>query len=134
MTQSSYLFRTRSTHFELENISNTHGQWVSSKFTMNFKLTLLISNWIFFPSPMSLKLFWNSPKFSTQPLLIDFELRNTSKRILIAFIQFKMHHTHLELIIFGVFLVCLWLFFVISGQCHVLGYWIYYINSLNYKV
>ena len=35
-------------HFKLENMENLNGQWVSVKFTMNFKLTLLILNWTFF--------------------------------------------------------------------------------------
>ena len=50
---------------------------------------------------MSLKLIWNLPKFRTQPLVIEFEFQNMSKQVPNAFIQFKMHHTHLELVIFG---------------------------------
>ena len=53
---------------------------------------------------MSSKLIWNSPKYRTQPLVTDFELQDMSKRVSNVSIQFKMHHTHLELVIFGFFL------------------------------
>ena len=80
-----------------------HGQWVNSKLTMNFELTLLISNWSYFLPLLILKLIWNSPKFQTQPLVIKFKPRDTSKRVPNAFTQFEMPYTHLKLIIFEAF-------------------------------
>ena len=60
---------------------------------LDFELGLLL------PLMIS-KLTWDLPKFRTQLLVIKFEPRDTLKQILNAFIQSKMHCTHLELLIF----------------------------------
>ena len=114
--ESNYLFQVRGIHFELENMEFLHGQWVSSKFPMNFKLIMLIFELRFFLPLMSSKLISNLPKFQTQPPVIEFEPQDMSKRVPKASIQFKTLCTQLELVIFEALLGCLWLFIVISGQ------------------
>ena len=52
---------------------------------------------------MSLKLIWNSPKFRTQPLMINFKPQDTSKQVPNVSIKFKTFCTYLELVIFEVF-------------------------------
>ena len=77
---------------------------------VDFKLDHLFPTYEF-------KIDLNSPKFRTQPLVTDCRLWDMSKRVSNASIQFKTHHTHLELVIFGVFFKgYLWLFVIISGQ------------------
>ena len=71
--KSYYLFQARGIHFELENMEFLHGQWVSLKFLVNFKLMMLIFELSFSFPLMSSKLISNTPKFWTQPLVIKFE-------------------------------------------------------------
>ena len=77
--ESNYLFQVRGIHFKLENIEFLHGQWVSSKFLMNFKLMMLIFELRFFLPLMSSKLISNLPKFQTQPPVIEFEPQDMLK-------------------------------------------------------
>ena len=59
--ESPYLFQAKGTYFKHENIEFLHEQWVSSKFIVNFELTLLILNWSNFLPLMSE--FWTLPNF-----------------------------------------------------------------------
>ena len=65
--KSYYLFQARSMQFEPENMEFLDGQWVSSKFPMNFKLIVLILKWAF------LFHLWVQNWFGTHP---NFELRH----------------------------------------------------------
>ena len=46
--KSSYLYQTKGMCFKPKNMVNTHEQWMSSKFIVNFELISWISNWAFF--------------------------------------------------------------------------------------
>ena len=86
---------------------------------------------------MSLKLIWNSSKFWTQPLVIDFEFRDASKRVSNVSIQFKMHLTLLVLVIFLSFLRLFMTFLCNKWPmrvCHMLHHLSYYINSLSSRL
>ena len=54
--ESSSLFWIRGIHFKPKNMENLNGKRVSLKFTMNFELVILISNWTFFFLLISSKL------------------------------------------------------------------------------
>ena len=94
-----------------------------SNSALDFELGLLLP-------VMSLKLTWHSPKFQTQSLVIKFESRDTLKWVPNTLIQFEMPCTHnfwSFLKLFMTFPYNKWSMRV----CHMLGYWWYYINSLN---
>ena len=54
--ESSSLFWIRGIHFKPKNMENLNGKRVSLKFTMNFELVILISNWTFFFSTYKFKI------------------------------------------------------------------------------
>ena len=76
----------------------------------NFELIMLIFELSFSLPLMSLKLILNSPKFWTQPFVIEFEPQDTLKQVSKASIQFKTLCTQLELVIFEPLLGYLWFF------------------------
>ena len=111
--ESPYLFQAKGTYFEPEK--HRVFAWAMGKFEIHCEFWTRLVDFELVQFSPSYEWILNSPKFRTQPLVIKFKPDYMLKQVPNVSIQFKIHCTYLKLVIFEVFLGCLWVFLVISG-------------------